>query len=180
MAKLPRGKTKHPPSHSAAMKAKWQDPEYRAKMAERDTKREELRKADPERFTRTGIPNGMRKDEAQRLWAVAEAQADKSIQTLKAVGMLPETAASASQSATTSTVASGAQYSIPVPDTDDGMAEAALREAFKIALGPTGTRAKVAALAIIMKYTRLPPTAVLQLATGTAEGVLDELANRGP
>src|ERR1700760_226302 len=72
MARLPRGKTKHPPSHSEAMKAKWQDPEYRAKMAERDNRREELRKADPERFTRTGIPNGMRKDDAKRLWAVAE------------------------------------------------------------------------------------------------------------
>ncbi|AWO88006.2 hypothetical protein JOE51_001902 [Bradyrhizobium japonicum] len=180
MARLPRGKTKHAASHSAAMKAKWQDPDYRAKMAERDSKRETLRKADPERFTRTGIPNGMRKDEAQRLWAIAEAQADKSIQTLKAVGLLPETAASASQSANASTLESGNHSAIPVPDTDDRMAEAALREAFKLALGPTGTRAKVAALAIIMKYTRLPPMAVLQLATGTAEGVLDELANRGP
>ena len=35
----------------------------------------------------------MRKDEAKRLWAVAEKQADKSIQTLKAAGVLPETAA---------------------------------------------------------------------------------------
>ena len=37
MARLPRGNDKHPPSHSEAMKAKWQDPEYLAKMAERDT-----------------------------------------------------------------------------------------------------------------------------------------------
>jgi hypothetical protein len=164
MARLPRGKTKHPPSHSAAMKAKWQDPEYRAKMAERDSRREELRKANPERFTRTGIPNGMRKDEAQRLWAVAETQADKSIQTLKAAGVLPETAA--------------AQSSVAVPDTEAEMAEAALREAFKLALGPTGTRDKLSALATITKYTRLKPMSVLQLATGTAEGVLDELADR--
>ena len=70
------------------MKAKWQDPEYRAKMAERDNRREELRKADPQRFSRTGVPNGMRKDAAQRMWSVAEAQADKIIQTLKAEGVL--------------------------------------------------------------------------------------------
>ena len=101
------------------MKAKWQDPEYRAKMAERDSRREELRKADPERFSRLGVPNGMRKDEAKRLWAVAETQADKSIQTLKAAGVLPETAAAT------------------IPDTEAGMAEAVLREAFKLALGPT-------------------------------------------
>jgi hypothetical protein len=154
------------------MKAKWQDPEYRAKMTERDNRREELRKADPERFTRTGIPNGMRKDEAQRLWAVAETRADKSIQTLKAAGVLPETTAAATTVATTV----AAQSNFSVPDTEAGMAEAALREAFKLALGPTGTRAKLSAQAIIMKYTRLPPLAVLQLATGTAEGVLDELA----
>ncbi|MGY4355390.1 hypothetical protein ACVWZR_004443 [Bradyrhizobium sp. i1.3.1] len=173
MARLPRGKTKHPPSHSEAMKAKWQDPEYRTKMAERDNRREELRKADPQHFTRWGIPNGMRKEEAERLWAVAETQADRSIQTLKAAGVLPETTAATSTAATTT---AANQSSIPVPDTDDGMAEAVLKEAFKLALGPTGTRSKLSALALIMKYTRLPPMAVLQLATGTAEGVLDELA----
>ncbi|RZN18991.1 hypothetical protein CWO90_35635 [Bradyrhizobium sp. Leo121] len=150
------------------MKAKWEDPEYRAKMAARDSKREELRKADPERFTRTGVPNGMRKAEAQRMWSVAEAQADKIIQTMKAGGLLPETAADQTTAAD--------QSSVPVPDTEDEMAEAMLREAFKLALGPTGTRAKLAALATIMRYTRLKPMAVLQLAT--AEGVLDELVGR--
>lgn len=152
------------------MKAKWEDPEYRAKMAERDSRRETLRKADPERFKRTGIPNGMRREEADRLWAIADTQADRAIQTLKGAGMLPEAAEATS--------AAAAQPAIPVPDTDDGMAEAVLRETFKLALGPAGTRAKLAALAIIMKYTRLPPAAVLQLATGTAEGVLDELVAR--
>ncbi|MGY4231888.1 hypothetical protein ACVIIW_000835 [Bradyrhizobium sp. USDA 4449] len=154
------------------MKVKWQDPEYRAKMAERDSRREDLRKANPDRFKRTGIPNGMRREEADRLWAIADTQADRAIQTLRDASVLPETAEATS--------AAAAQSNIPVPDTEDGMAEAVLREAFRLAFGPTGTRAKLAALAIIMKYTRLPPSAVLQLATGTAEGVLDELANRGP
>ncbi|MGY3610085.1 MULTISPECIES: hypothetical protein [unclassified Bradyrhizobium] len=156
------------------MKAKWEDPEYRAKMAARDSKREALRKADPERFTRTGVPNGMRKAEAQRLWSVAELQADKIIQTMKAGGLLPETAASSSAADQTT---AADQSSVPVPNTEDEMAEVMLREAFKLALGPTGTRAKLAALATIMRYTRLKPMAVLQLATGTkAEDVLDELA----
>jgi hypothetical protein len=154
------------------MKAKWHDPEYRAKMSERDSRREELRKADPERFKRTGIPNGMRREEADRLWAIADTQADRAIQTLKGAGVLPETAEATSTAA--------AQSIVPVPDTDEGMAEATLREVFKLALGPTGTRDKLSALAIIMKYTRLKPMEVLQLATGTAEGVLDELANRSP
>lgn len=172
MAPLPRGKTKHPPSHAEAMKADWQTPDYRAKMAQRDSRTKELRNADPERFTRWGIPNGMRKEEAQRLWAVAETQADNVIQALKVAGILPETTAASTVAATT--VAN--QSSIVVPDTDEGMAEVALREVFKLTLGPTGTRHKLSALAIIMKYTRLPPVAVLRLATGTAETVLDELA----
>ena len=58
------------------------------------------------------------------------------------------------------------------------MAEAVLREALKLALGPTGTRAKLSALDIILKYTRLPPMSVLKLATGDAVSVLDEMADR--
>ena len=165
MARLPRGQRKHPPSHSEAMKAKWLEPGYRAKMAERDNRREQLRKADPGRFSRLGVPNGMRKEEAVKLWNVAEKQADKIIQTLKAEGVLPETAAAA-------------QSTVPVPDTEAGMAEAVLREALKLALGPTGTRAKLSALDIILKYTRLPPMSVLKLATGDAVSVLDEMADR--
>jgi hypothetical protein len=102
----------------------------------------------------------MRKEEANKLWAVAEKQADKIMQTLKAEGVLPaaETAAAT------------------VPDTEDGMAEGVLREAFKLALGPTGTRAKLGALNMVLKFTRLPPMAVLKLATGDAElSVLDAM-----
>jgi hypothetical protein len=55
------------------------------------------------------------------------------------------------------------------------MAEAALREMFKIALGPTGTRAKLSALNTILNYTRLRPMSVLRLAMGDAAGVLDEM-----
>ncbi|MBR0939270.1 hypothetical protein JQ586_38670 [Bradyrhizobium jicamae] len=159
------------------MKAKWADPVFRAKMSERDSRSQELRKANPARFTRTGIPNGMRREEAERMWSVADAQADKIIQHLKADGVLPATPPGRSETAVASTVASTAAANIPVPDTDAGMAEAALREVFKLALGPTGTRVKLAALATIMKFTRLKPIDVLKLATGTtAEAVLDELA----
>ena len=164
MARLPRGKRQHPPSHSEALKAKWLEPTYRAKMAERDNRREEQRKADPERFSRLGVPNGMRKEEAMKRWNVAEKQADKVIQTLKAAGMLP----SAARVAAAATI----------PDTEAGMAEAALREAFKLALGPTGIRAKQTALTLILRYTRLPPMGVLKVATGDITGALDEIAAR--
>ena len=58
------------------------------------------------------------------------------------------------------------------------MAEAALREAFRLALGPTGTRAKLSALDTVMKYTRLKPLSVLKLATGDHASALDEMADR--
>src|SRR6478735_4917513 len=119
MAKLPRSKRKYRASHSEALKAKWQEPTYRAKMSERDRRREEQRQAEPGRFSRLGIPNGMRREEAQKRWAVADRKADRSIQTLKDAGMLAETTTAAT-----------------IPDTDEGMAEAVLREAFRLALGP--------------------------------------------
>jgi hypothetical protein len=161
MAKLQRAsKRKYPASHSAALKAKWQDPEYRAKMAARDSRREELRQADPAKFSRLGVPNGMRKEEAQQKWDIAEKQAAHIIKTLKAEGLLPETAIATAT----------------VPDTENEMAEAVLREMFKLALGPTGTRAKLSALNTILQYTRLKPISVLKLALGDAAGVLDEMA----
>jgi hypothetical protein len=164
------------------MKAKWQDPEYRAKMQERDKRREELRLADPEKFSRLGVPNGMRKEEANKLWAVAEKQADKVIKILKAKGELPSVpepgTATAAQTVMTATVPPttvAATAAIVVPDTDDEMAEAVLREAFKLALGPTGMRPKLAALNIILKYTRLPPASVLKLALADPASALDEM-----
>jgi hypothetical protein len=177
MARLPRSKRKHPPSHSEAMKAKWQDPEYRAKMAARDKRREELRREDPERFSRLGVPNGMRKEEANKLWAVADKQADKIMQTLKAEGVLPPTeAGTATAEPAGRTAAAATAATSLVPDTEDGMAEVVLREAFKLALGPTGTRAKLGALNMVLKFTRLPPMAVLKLAMGDAElSVLDAM-----
>jgi len=185
MARLSRNKTgrKHPPSHSEKMKAHWQDPEFRAKMAERDRKREEMRKAEPARFSRLGIPHGMRRDEAQKLWAVAEKQADKIIKTLKDKGILPteeqavEPAVPVAPTVPVGTTIAAAP-AIAVPSTDAGMAEAVMREAFRLALGPTGTRHRMQALDIILKYTRLPPISVLGLAMGDkgALRALDEIA----
>ena len=61
MARLPRGKTKHAASHSAAMKAKRRDPDYRAKMAALESERAPLLTAYHDRITRTVLPKGRRK-----------------------------------------------------------------------------------------------------------------------
>jgi hypothetical protein len=121
----------------------------------------------------------MRKEEANRLWAVAEKQADKVIKTLKDAGMLPSVPATAAtvMTATVPATTVPATARIVVPATEAGMAEAALREAFKLALGPTGARIKSQALATILKYTRLPPMGVLKLAMGDAASALDEMVS---
>lgn len=70
------------------MKELWADPAYRAKMAERDRKRVEDQKRNPEKYKRTAIPDGMSKAQAAHLWKRANELADKFIQILKDKGML--------------------------------------------------------------------------------------------
>jgi hypothetical protein len=70
------------------MKALWQDPEYRAKMAARDAKMRELHKTHPEKFSRYRVPDGMTREMAKPLWDRAYELADKFIQILKDTGQL--------------------------------------------------------------------------------------------
>ena len=84
------------PAQSEAMKRRWQDPEFRARMLpqfkarmaaarERDA---EDRRLNPHKYSRLGVPDGMRKAEAMAAWAEAERKADMFIQQLKAEGRL--------------------------------------------------------------------------------------------
>ena len=59
-----RGRLKRSPEFIAAMKARWQDPEYRAKMME---KRRLAGAANRGFSGRFGVPDGMRKVEAVKL-----------------------------------------------------------------------------------------------------------------
>jgi hypothetical protein len=68
------------------MKLKWQDPEYRAKMKERDRIR--LANFDPKKYSRAGVPDGMTRAMAEPLWERARELADQFIQTLKDTGQL--------------------------------------------------------------------------------------------
>jgi hypothetical protein len=70
------------------MRALWQDPEFRAKMAARDRKHSEDSKINPEKYKRTGIPDGMTRKQAAPLWKRAYELADKFIQVLKDTGRL--------------------------------------------------------------------------------------------
>jgi len=66
------------------MKAKWQDPEYRAKMeAYRQRQRE-----NPKPYFRRGIPDGMTKKEANEMFLEARLKAKEDILNMKVNGDL--------------------------------------------------------------------------------------------
>src|SRR5262245_34742024 len=56
---------------SARLKELWATPEFREKMKKRDQARIAAAKHNPTRFSRYGVPDGMRRSEAEHLWARA-------------------------------------------------------------------------------------------------------------
>jgi hypothetical protein len=145
------------PDLAAAMKARWADPEYREKMRLRDINREAMRASDPVKFSRTGVPNGMRRRTAKRLWAKAEQAADRFIKMLEDEGDLPQ---------------------ITVPDSDDGMAKEALKEAFKLAIVPGDLKIKMAAIRTVLDFTKSKPESKSKVTVQTAEDWLKAAQGR--
>lgn len=138
------------PDHSAWLKEKWQEPEFREKMRLRDEKAAEMRKLDPVRFSRTGVPNGMRRRTAKRLWAKAGKAADRFITMLENEGDLPKP-------------------EVTVPDSEDAMAKAALREAFTLAVVPGDLKIKTANIRTILEWTKAKPESKSKVTVQTAE-----------
>ena len=128
------------------------DPEHRAKMTAARQRSSRQRRKDPTKFTRLGVPDGMRKADAMQAWDAARAQADDFIGALEAKGLVAST---------------------PVPDSDEEKAKAALHEAAVLALGPTGTRDKLRALKLLLTYTKELPAVPCET-TITAKGWLEK------
>jgi hypothetical protein len=113
----------------------------------------EDRRKDPLKYSRLGVPNGMRKAEAMALWDTAGKTADSIVRALEADGVLPETV---------------------IPDSDDAVAKACIRELAVIAFGPgNDQRRKLMALYALLKYTKGLPTRRLDY-TLTAEDWLQK------
>jgi hypothetical protein len=115
-----------------------------------------MRKADPARFDRTGIPNGMRRAQAAPLWERANELADRFIQIMKDKGELPN-------ELVTVVTEDGLTEIISVPQTDNGKAEAALREAFVLAVGPSTQNVKIQAINTVLNFTKSKPEAKTKL-----------------
>jgi hypothetical protein len=153
---------------SKRLKELWATPEFREKMKQRDQARIAAAKRNPAKFSRYGVPDGMRRSEARLAWARANELADRFIAVLKRNGEIPDHQRKV--------VTPHSRSDIPIPVTDDGMAEVALREAFVLAVGPSAPAIKTAALNIVLTYTRARPAIQTRLTKAPATAFLDGLA----
>jgi hypothetical protein len=98
----------------------------------------------------------MRKAEAKAAWQVAREKADVVIRFLEATGDVP---------------------AVVIPNSEEGMAKAVLREALVLALSPYDHRTKAAAMRTVLMFTKsLPDRATRQMIT--AEGWLSDAQDR--
>jgi hypothetical protein len=124
------------PAQSAVLKALWAKPEYREKMIGARQCSAEDRRANPQKYSRRGVPNGMRKPEAMKAWDTARALAGTIMTGFEAQGIVPAK---------------------PIPDSDEEKAKLALHEACVLALAPGNMRTKLSAAATVLRYTKAPP-----------------------
>ena len=152
---------------SARLKELWATPEFRERMKQRDKDRIDASKDNPAAFSRLGIPDGMKRAEARRIWTQANALADKFIAALKKTGEILDDPDAATV----------LYKGFRVPATDDGLAEVALRQAFVLAVGPTSPHVKAKALNIVLTYTRAKPADKSKLLRGEVTEFLDAISN---
>lgn len=155
----PRAKTtkRKSPDTSARLKELWKDPEFRENMRVKMAPHFEYRKAHPELFSRRGVPDGMRKPEADALWAVARDKAKKAIQIMKDEGNLPE---------------------IVIPGSDDEKATVVLEQMMTIVLSPlTHQPTKIAAGRTVLEWCRSKPVQKTAVAISNAEDWLNSVVS---
>lgn len=123
------------PGLGEVLRQKWQDPVWRAAIMEK-RKAAGLKRKQKRNF-RQGVPDGMRKAEAEALWAQAAVVADRFIKIMEDTGELPE---------------------VVVPGSEEEMAKSALREACAYAFSPmTDAKTKQSYLSLILNFTKAKP-----------------------
>lgn len=140
---VPRGRK---PKGSTGPKPKFTEvPGYAEWISRRLT---ELRAVLPP-ASRMGVPDGMRKAEAEKLWELARQRAKKDIENMKKTGVL---------------------------DTSDDRAEAALQATLEVMHSPMNQQMKLAAARQVLEWTKAKPAAKTDLTVNTAEAWLAEIA----
>ena len=122
----------------AVRKAHWREPAFRDRMAAAGFKpltADDHRKT-PGKWSRLGVPTGFTRTSAAAALVEAEEQADAAIRALEAQGLLEATA---------------------LPDREEGLAKAALRELFVIAIAPGNASTKLRARNLLLAWTKAKP-----------------------
>lgn len=133
------------PDFAEYWRKKWAEPGYR-----------EQRLANSKKYTRYGVPPGETKKTMKPLWDLASKEADEWIMKLEKEGVVKPDA-------------------VIVPDSDDAIAKATLREAALIALGPVGDkRLKLAAINTCLNFTKQRPISKAEVAVKSPEDWLSE------
>jgi thioesterase domain-containing protein len=136
------------PAASEALRKMWADPVRRAEVTAK------LR-ARGVKGTRLGITDGMTRAQAEKKWAKAEKLSEKFIKTMEDIGQLPE---------------------VVVPESEEALAKEALKEAFKLAVGPYNGQTKNAAIRTVLEWTKAKPESKSKLTINKAEEWLAEIA----
>jgi hypothetical protein len=159
------GWIKRKPARGDRLKAMWADPALAAahilkvkagKAPDCMDAHKADRKANPEKFKRTGTPNGMTRATAAPLWADARLKADRYIKRMQDEGELPK---------------------VLVPGSDEEKGVAALHEATVLALGPTDKQLKLAAIRTVLEWTKAKPATRSKIDVTTSEDWLAEIAS---
>jgi hypothetical protein len=176
------------PAAAARLRELWATPEFRAKMQKRDQDRIAASKLDPAKYRRQGVPNGMRRADAAPMWAKARLLADRFIEILKEKGELTSTTTPSEQPSCDPVDPESPERPrdlvpgmipgqlVEVPETDEGKAEAALRQAFLLAMGPVNVQVRQQAMNVVLQYTMARPEAQTALRLGLAEDYLADLS----
>lgn len=135
---------------SAALKALWADPVWREQHLKKQLKGyHEKRALDPVRFHRAGVPDGMRREEAQRIEAEAKESARKTVEELEANGFFAS---------------------------DEAAAKEALEVNIAIMRGKHAIRERLAAASKVLEYTKSKPVAKSEVTVNKAEEWLAAVA----
>jgi hypothetical protein len=121
---------------AAAQKQLWQDPDHRTKMISARHRSADDRRKNPHHYSRLGVPNGWRKTEAMKALVQAHEIADTIITDFEQRGIVS---------------------TVVVPDSDEEIAKAALREAVVMALAPGDKRTRLMAINTVLKFTKALP-----------------------
>jgi len=151
------------------MKELWATPEFQAKNQSNLDRFAAAKRAGE--HTRAGIPTGYTKATVAPLWARAHELADRFIQIMKDQGELPDEQVVV--------LGEGGPETVSVPATDTGKAEAALREAFVLAVGPSDQKIKIQAINTVLNFTKSKPESKSKLTLNKAEDFLDAITNGG-